>query len=131
MDTIQQAQDYFTKDRFAIDGVGIVIDEVTRGHAICSFPIQPRHLNAHDMVMGGAIFTLADFAFGIAANDGIAPVVTLNATISYLSAAKGTRLIAESTTIKAGRSTCVVDIKVRDELGTLVAVSTMTGFRKG
>ena len=30
--------------------------------------IEPRHRNAAGIIMGGAIFTLADFAFAVASN---------------------------------------------------------------
>lgn len=45
-----------------------------------------QHMHAH----GGAIFSLADQAFGIAANLGLIEEVALSAQINYLSPAKGT-----------------------------------------
>lgn len=130
MNYLQQAQDFFKNDIYATETTGIVIEDAAPGYGRATLSIQKRHMNAGNVVMGGAIFTLADFAFGLAANTGNAPTVTLNATISYLNVPKGDTLIAEARTIKSGRSTCVVEIRITDNLDNVVAISTMTGFRK-
>ena len=62
---LEQIREFFAKDRFATDN-GATIEEVDDGYAKCSLEIQPHHLNAANTVMGGAIFTLADFAFAVA-----------------------------------------------------------------
>ena len=62
---LEQVQKVFANDRFATEN-GVVIDEVDDGYAKCSLEIQPHHLNAANTVLGGAIFTLADFAFAVA-----------------------------------------------------------------
>ena len=59
---LEQIQKVFANDRFATDN-GAVIEQVDEGYAKCWLEIQPHHLNAAGTVMGGAIFTLADFAF--------------------------------------------------------------------
>ena len=71
MDWLTTAREIFSHDIYATETTGIVIEEAEPGHAVCSFSIDKRHLNAHNRVMGGAIFTLADFAFAIAANSSI------------------------------------------------------------
>lgn len=130
MTYLEQAREMFAKDTYATKTTGIVIDSAEPGRAVCSLELDERHTNAHNAVMGGVIFTLADFAFGIIANVGNLPTVTLNSSISYLGVAKGSRLIAEATMIKSGRSTCVSQVTVRDDLGNEVAFVTLTGFRK-
>ena len=65
---LEQIREFFAKDRFATDN-GATIEEVDDGYAKCSLEIQPHHLNAANTVMGGAIFTLADFAFAGASDD--------------------------------------------------------------
>ena len=64
---LEQIQKVFANDRFATDN-GAVIEQVDEGYAKCWLEIQPHHLNAAGTVMGGAIFTLADFAFAVASN---------------------------------------------------------------
>ncbi|MEG0541254.1 MAG: PaaI family thioesterase [Angelakisella sp.] len=130
MDYIEEARKALKNDVFAQEVTGIVIDEAEPGYAKCSFVIEEKHMNSGHMVMGGAIFTLADFAFGAVANLDHNPTVTLSSSISFLSPPKGTRVIAEARCVKSGRSTCVVDVRVFDDIGTSVAISTMTGFRK-
>ena len=41
-----------------------------RGHAVCEMELADVHRNAMGNVMGGAIFTLADFALAICCNIG-------------------------------------------------------------
>ena len=69
MRNLEEAKAFFEKDYFAM-GCGIQIDEVGEGTSKCSFEIETRHLNGGGIVQGGAIFTLADFAFAVAANTG-------------------------------------------------------------
>lgn len=57
---------------------------------------RPRHLNAAGTVQGGALFTLADFAFAVAANAGGVLTVSLQNSISFLRAAKPARLTARA-----------------------------------
>ena len=78
--------------------------------------------------MGGALFTLADFAFAVAANCGGMGVVTLTSQITFLGTAKGDRLIAEARRVKQGRSTGYYTVSIQDELGTAVAEVAGTGF---
>ena len=129
MPTLDQIRACFSGDRFATEAAGIHILEAEPGRALCEMPLRPIHLNAAGKPMGGAIFTLADFAFAIAAN-GHSPVVTVTQqlSISFLSAARGTVLLAEARCLKAGKNTCLYAVEVRDELGTQVAYLTMAGL---
>lgn len=120
----------FCQDRFATQAAGIEIEAVDENWARCSFVIQPQHLNAAGTVMGGAIFTLADFTFAVASNAGAMSTVSLASQITFLSAPKGSRLIAEARCVKAGRTTCFYSIDIQDDLGNLVASVTTNGFVK-
>ena len=66
--TIDEARDYFCNDKFATEN-GMTLDELDGTHAVCSLTVSARHRNAYGGVMGGAIFTLADFAFAALTND--------------------------------------------------------------
>jgi len=129
MKSIEEARKFFEKDRFAIEN-GMVIDEIGENYAKCSLTLGERHQNAIGKVMGGVIFTLADFAFGVAANNGGGRTVSLSSSIAFIGAAKGERLIAEAKCVKNGKSTCCYTVSVTDELGTKVAEITTTGFNK-
>ena len=68
MKTREEAREYFSCDRFATEN-GITLDELDDSHAVTSMTLGARHRNAFGGVMGGAIFTLADFAFAALTND--------------------------------------------------------------
>ena len=89
-------------------------------------------MNANGTPMGGAIFTLADFAFAVAAN-GFAERVTVSqhASVTFLAPAKGKELRAEATCLKAGRTLCLYEVRITDELGVCVAHVTVNGFTVG
>jgi len=123
-----EARDYFSKDRFATEN-GMAIDELDREHAVTSMTISSRHKNAFGGVMGGAIFTLADFAFAALTNDPERVVVAQQVSINYLSPAKGNRLIATARYRKDGRSSCVVNVDVTDDTGRDIAQFVGTGFK--
>ena len=126
--TLDEIREVFSKDRFATEAAGILIEEAEDGFARCRMEIRPVHRNAMGAVMGGALFTLADFAFAVASNCGGTPVVSLNSQITYLSAAKGKTLFAEARRIRQGRRTGYYRITVSDELGTMAAEVVTTGF---
>ena len=126
--SLEAAQEFFKGERFAIEN-GMHLDELGEGWAVCSMEIQNIHMNAVDRVMGGAIFTLADFAMAAAANNYHCPNVGLNATVNFLGAAKGRKLFARAECIKDGRTTSVFGVNVYDELGTKVAYFTGTSFK--
>ncbi len=129
METIEQVREFFTNDRFATEN-NAVIDEIGDGYARCSMDIMDKHKNAMGTVMGGATFTLADFAFAVAANWKKVGTVAINSNVAFLGTAKGTRLVAEAVIVKNGRSTCYCNVNVDDDLGNKVAAVTITGFHK-
>ena len=124
---LKQLKQKFIHDAFVADGLGAVIDGASYGFARVSMEIQPRHCNALGIPMGGAIFTLADFAFAVAANQG-RDVVTQASQITFLKAAQGSRLIAEARQVKDGKRVCFYEVKVNDDLGTEVAFVTINGY---
>ena len=126
--TIDAARSYFNDDRFATEN-GMTLDELDGDHAMTSLTLSPRHRNAFGGVMGGAIFTLADFAFAALTNDREKVTVAQQVSISYLSAAKGKRLIATARYRKDGRSSCVVNVDVADDTGRDIAQFVGTGFK--
>ncbi len=118
----------FEKDRFATCN-GAVIDEIGEHYARCSLKVEENHRNAMGAVMGGVYFTLADFAFAVAANWQKMETVSLNSEIAYLGSARGDRLTAEAFCVKDGRTTCYYRIEVKDEEGRLAATVNTTGYK--
>lgn len=127
---IDQIRDFFAHDLFAYEACGCRIVEASQGHAVTAFDITPTHRNAMGAVMGGAIFTLADYALAVACNVGEKPTVSVSNTIEFLSGARGNRLIATCDVDKSGHSLGFYTVDIRDELGTQVARMTATCFRR-
>lgn len=126
--TTEEAREYFAGDRFATKVTGIEILEKTDGRAVCSLKLTDEHRNALGAVMGGAIYTLCDFAFAVATNDKEKHTVTAVSQISYLSAAKGNTLTATAEPVKDGKRSCFYEIKVTDDLGVMVAIAMTNGM---
>lgn len=129
MKSLEEAKKYFFNDRFAVSTTGIQIEAVDDNYAKCSLKIEERHLNAADRLMGGAIFTLADFTFAVATNSPDCRIVTTNSTITYLGTAKGSTLYSESKVIKTGKSICTLEISVTDNLDNKIALVVTSGMR--
>lgn len=126
---VAAAREYFKMDRYATATSGMEIIAVDKGYAKCMLKVDERHLNAKDTVMGGAIFTLADFAYAVAANFRRAdhPTVTAVSQICFLSTPAGDTLYAETRLIKDGRRNAFYEISVTDNTGREIALVTTTG----
>lgn len=120
---------FFKKDRFA-HYVGIELVKVASGYAVTRLELEEKHLNGLDVVQGGAIFTLADFAFAAASNSNGLATVGINTSITYYKAPKGRVITAEAREISPGKKICGCDVSVFDEDGSIVAKFTGTGYRK-
>ena len=131
MDDLNAVRERFKADRFATQALGAEIEDIGDGYARCSFTVGGVHENARGAVMGGALFTLADFTFAVAANQDGRTVVSLTNQITFLSPAKGRRITAEARCVKQGRTACYYQVSVFDELGTKIAEVTVNGFVVG
>ena len=126
--SLEEARDFFYKDKFAVT-TGITLDELTDEEAVCSLELTEDHKNAYGGVMGGVIFTLADFAFAVMTNQIHQPTVAQQVSINYLSAPKGNKLIARAKCRKSGRTSSIVNIDVSDDTGRDIAQFIGTGFK--
>lgn len=127
MTELEEAREFFMKDRYAMVTTGIEIEVVGKCYAKCSLRLDDRHRNATGHVMGGVVFTLADFVFAVATNFKQPVTVTTVSQISYLGTAKGDILYGESRLLKDGRRNCFYQIYITDNLGTDVAVVSASG----
>ena len=126
--TLEEAREYFSCDKFATEN-GMTLEERDESHAVTSLALGARHRNALGGVMGGAIFTLADFAFAALTNDRERAAVAQQVSVNFLAAAKGDRLIATARYKKDGRASCVVNVDVVDDTGREIAQFVGTGFK--
>lgn len=111
--------------------LGIELLELHEGYARCTMMVTEQMLNMHGSTHGGAIFTLADFAFAAACNSYGQVAVALGVSISFLDAVKaGTRLVAEAREESLTPRTGLYRLLVTDEDGKLVAAAQATAYRK-
>ena len=120
---------YFEKDRFAAF-VGIKLVEVKPGYAKANMEITDKHLNAVNIVQGGVIFTLADFAFEAASNSYGQVSLGINANISYFQPPKGKILIAEAKEISASKKIASYNVDIFNEDKEIIARFTGMVYRK-
>ena len=124
---LDELRELFQKDAFATELCGIHIEAVTPTGARCSMPLTPQHLNSNGTVQGGAIFTLCDTAFSVAANAGDRLTVSRSADITYIKPGMGSCLYAEAEQIARGGTTCLYRVSVYDDQHTLIAYMTGNG----
>lgn len=139
MTLTQRARQVFADDTYATQCTGINIDNVEPDCTTCSLPIGDSHRNAKGAVMGGVIFTLADFAFAIAANTECLTLsddaetklqwVSSSSTIHFLGNTKGNTLTASTLCLKKGKRQSLYQITVSDNDGRTIAIVTTAGTK--
>jgi acyl-CoA thioesterase len=110
--------------------VGIRLVETKEGYAKVEMDIHEYHLNGVRMVKGGAIFTLADYAFAAASNSRGLLCIGVQNSISYFKSPKGKKLIAVAKEVSYGRKLCSYVIDVTDENNERIAQMTALGYLK-
>ncbi len=128
-DNFDAIKHHFENDRFAAAS-GMRLVELRPGFAKTSLTVEDRHLNNVGTVQGGAIFTLADFAFGAASKTGGKVAVAVNTNLSFLKATRSGTLHAEATEISRSRKLSVCTVQVTNDAGELVALFQGTAYIK-
>lgn len=118
-----------SNDRFAKQ-CGIDLVSVEPGRARTRMRVSPGHLNGVGIVQGGAIFTLADFAFAAASNSHGTVAVAINVSINFLKATSSGILVAEAKETSKNPKLGTYTVDVRDESGDLVATFQGMVYRK-
>lgn len=109
---------------------GARLVEVREGYARVRMRLRPEHLNGVGVVQGGAVFTLADYAFAAASNSHGTVAVALDVSITFARAARTGVLTAEAHEESVSRRVSVCAVRVTDAKGELVALFRGTAFRK-
>lgn len=126
--SIEEARVFFKGDKFATN-LGVSLEKLDEDSCECSLELNDGHKNAVGGVMGGVMFTLADFAFAVLSNNLHSPTVAQQVSVNYLSAPKGNRLIARAVCKKNGRSSSIINVDVRDDTGRDIVQFIGTGFK--
>ncbi len=120
---------FFKRDRFA-EYLGIELVDVSEGQAISRMKIKNEHLNGLNTVHGGAIFTLADFTFAVAANLHGNITVAINVNISFMKAAYNGTLTATANEVSINPKLGTYTVNVVDDEGNLIAIFQGMSYRK-
>jgi acyl-CoA thioesterase len=128
-DALAQVRRLMAGDRWAA-AAGARVAEVKEGYARVTMRLRDVHLNGVSVAQGGAIFTLADFAFAIASNSHGTVAVALDTSITFARAATRGVLTAEAREESLSRRTSVCSVRVTDGDGKVVALFRGTAFRK-
>jgi acyl-CoA thioesterase len=126
---VSALEQFFQKDKFAAHA-NIELLSVAPGQARTKMTLGPQHLNGYGTVQGGAIFTLADFAFAAASNSHGTVAVAANVSITFIKAARTGTLWAEARELSKNFKLGAYTIEVKDDAGELVALFQGLAYRK-
>ena len=120
---------FSTEDLFARH-TGIELLEVGPGWARASMQIKPHHFNGARTVHGGAIFTLADFAFAVASNSHGTLAMGINTSVSFVKAATSGTLYAEAREQSLNPKLASYLVQITDDSNDVVAIFQGMVYRK-
>jgi uncharacterized protein (TIGR00369 family) len=109
--------------------IGFELTQVEPGRAVFELDAGPQHASPLGTVHGGVICDLVDGAMGCAHAsllDEGETFTTLELKINFMKPVWNGHLVAEGKVIKAGRTIGLVEGRVTDESGSLVAYATST-----
>ena len=109
--------------------LGMEIVEMKKGWAKIRLPFTEKLANGVGVAHGGAIFSPADSAVGMALIgmlDRDETLSTLEMKINYIRPFKQGTIVAEAWIIHKGNQTAIGDVQVRDENDNLVAKGLAT-----
>ena len=118
------ANDIFAKHN------GIELLSISAGTATASMQIKPYHYNAAGTVHGGAIFTLADFAFAAASNSHGRIAMGISTSVNFVKAAVKGMLHAEALENSINQKLASYTVTVTDDDNSTIAIFQGMVYRK-
>lgn len=106
----------------------IVVEDIQPDFARVTLDIVPDSLNLRGFVHGGALFTLADVCSGMTARTDGRYYVTSQATANFVRGAKEGKLTATSRVVHRGKTSCLIEVEIRDDADKLVYQGSCTYF---
>lgn len=109
--------------------IGFKVTAIAPGAATVTLEAGPQHANPMGTLHGGILCDIADAAMGLAYAANLAEgesFTTLELKISFLKPVWKATLTAEGRVLKQGRTTGLVECRIADEMGKLVAHATST-----
>ncbi|MGD0406559.1 MAG: hydroxyphenylacetyl-CoA thioesterase PaaI [Candidatus Bathyarchaeia archaeon] len=116
--------DYFAEE------LGIKLVEARDGYAKVSMKVEKNHTNALGFTHGGAIFSLADYAFAQACNYGDNVAVAVQVNINFLKpSVEGDTLTAEAVRVSNGKTMGLYHVTVKNQ-EKMIAFFSGLAFKK-
>jgi len=109
--------------------LGMEILEVKKGWAKIRLPFDQKLVNGVGVAHGGAVFSPADSAVGVALVGMLEKdeqLSTLEMKINYLRPFKRGEIVAEARIVHKGSQTAIGDVEVRDQNNNLIAKALAT-----
>ena len=111
----------------AVDNYEIVTYEP--GKTVIRSVVSENGLNPYGMAHGGFLYTLCDYTAGITAYSLGSVSVTLQSNINYIKASyKGDILCIEGICIHNGKTTKVIETKIRNENNEIICSASFTMY---
>ena len=122
-------KNYITKHDKLLRLMQMKIEEATPEYARVTMPLLEQHKNGMGVAHGGAIFALADVAFGAASNaDRDCGVVNMMSSIEYLRPGRVGPRMAEARAVRIGGHIANYDVQIFDGEGALIARAIVSGY---
>lgn len=125
LNSLDEIRCRFSHDTFA-SSIGCKIISANTNLCECELDITPKLLNEQGTIMGGAIFTLADYALGVTSNLDHSHSVSVDCFIRYIDMAKGSKLRAVCKLDKNKNSLKFYTITISDNTNSLIAIVNAT-----
>ena len=126
--SVEHAREYQKRIPF-VSHLKILTEELGKGTARLSMPVEPHLRNSLGTVHGGAIMSLLDVALCTAARtlhpDSVG-VVTIDMSTSFIGGGSGARLLADARVMKDTRTMSFVEAEAKNEDGSIVAKAIAT-----
>ncbi len=127
---MQELKQFFSTNDLFARHAGIELVDAGSGWAKASMKIEPFHFNGAKTVHGGAIFTLADFAFAVASNSHGTLAMGINTSVNFVKAALKGTLYAEAKELSLNPRLASYSVMITDDAGDIVAIFQGMVYRK-
>jgi acyl-CoA thioesterase len=129
-DTLKSLAEKFREEPFAkLFGIDLV--ELDFGRALVKMEVKDEMINLFKMAHGGAVFSLMDAAFELAANSYGTVAVALSMSVNYISPAlAGKTIYAEAREVSRSSRISTYDLVVKSSEGELIAACQAMAYRK-
>lgn len=129
-ETLEAIRRWFDREPFA-KMMGMRLEEIGQGYALVELKLAEQMMNIFGTTHGGAVFSLIDGAFEVAANSYGTVAVALNVNVSYINpSAFGDTLRAEAREVSRSRRISTYLIQVKNDKGELIASCQAMAYRK-